>query len=122
MDGDPNVRLMLANTVRELKDLRLPGGFTPVVGFRRFGIPWPPISRENDHLVQRGHLWTPRASTVAECKTPNTKNCGDGSPFGGYKQSGIGRERGLLALQNYTQVKNVVVRVGRSSPRPESQE
>src|SRR5215208_6751693 len=27
---------------------------------------------------------------------------GPGSPFGGYKQSGIGRERGLLALQNYT--------------------
>ena len=47
---------------------------------------------------------------------------GPGSPFGGYKQSGIGRERGLLALQNYTQVKNVVVRVGRSSPGPESRE
>ena len=41
---------------------------------------------------------------------------GPGSPFGGCKQSGIGRERGLLALQNYTHVKNVVVRVGRSSP------
>jgi aldehyde dehydrogenase (NAD+) len=47
---------------------------------------------------------------------------GPGSPFGGYKQSGIGRERGLLALQNYTQVKNVVVKVGRSSPGPESRE
>ncbi len=47
---------------------------------------------------------------------------GPGSPFGGYKQSGIGRERGLLALQNYTQVKNVVVKVGGSSTRPESQE
>jgi acyl-CoA reductase-like NAD-dependent aldehyde dehydrogenase len=43
---------------------------------------------------------------------------GPGSPFGGYKQSGIGRERGLMALQNYTQVKNVVVRVGRSSSGP----
>jgi aldehyde dehydrogenase (NAD+) len=47
---------------------------------------------------------------------------GPGSPAGGYKQSGIGRERGLLALQNYTQVKNVVVRVGRSYPRSESRE
>jgi aldehyde dehydrogenase (NAD+) len=45
---------------------------------------------------------------------------GPGSPFGGYKQSGIGRERGLLALQNYTQVKNVVVRVGGSSPGQKS--
>jgi aldehyde dehydrogenase (NAD+) len=40
---------------------------------------------------------------------------GPGSPFGGYKQSGIGRERGLIALQNYAQVKNVLVRVGRRS-------
>ena len=39
-----------------------------------------------------------------------------------HKQSGIGRERGLLALQNYTQVKNVVVMVGRSFPGPESRE
>jgi aldehyde dehydrogenase (NAD+) len=36
---------------------------------------------------------------------------GVGSPFGGYKQSGIGRERGLMALDNYTQVKNVVTRI-----------
>jgi aldehyde dehydrogenase (NAD+) len=36
---------------------------------------------------------------------------GVGSPFGGYKQSGIGREKGLAAPLNYTQVKNVVVRV-----------
>ena len=37
---------------------------------------------------------------------------GMGSPFGGYKQSGIGREKGLVALDNYTQIKNVVVKVG----------
>lgn len=29
------------------------------------------------------------------------------SPFGGYKQSGIGREMGSYALQNYTEVKSV---------------
>jgi aldehyde dehydrogenase (NAD+) len=46
---------------------------------------------------------------------------GPGSPFGGYKQSGIGRERGLMALQHYTQVKNVVIRVGRSSPGPNTE-
>ncbi len=38
---------------------------------------------------------------------------GVGSPFGGYKQSGIGREKGLVALDNYTQIKNVVLRVRR---------
>jgi len=32
-----------------------------------------------------------------------------GLPFGGYKQSGFGRERGLAALQEYTQVKSIWV-------------
>ncbi len=32
-----------------------------------------------------------------------------GAPFGGYKQSGIGRELGPHAIQDYTQIKNVVV-------------
>lgn len=32
-----------------------------------------------------------------------------GAPFGGYKQSGIGRENGAYALENYTEVKNVWV-------------
>jgi aldehyde dehydrogenase (NAD+) len=31
------------------------------------------------------------------------------TPFGGYKQSGIGREKGLQALHAYTQLKSVVV-------------
>ncbi|WP_047864379.1 aldehyde dehydrogenase family protein [Rubrobacter aplysinae] len=38
---------------------------------------------------------------------------GMGSPFGGYKQSGTGREKGLAALDNYTQIKNVTVRIRR---------
>lgn len=29
------------------------------------------------------------------------------SPFGGYKQSGFGREMGSYALENYTEVKSV---------------
>ena len=33
------------------------------------------------------------------------------SPFGGVKKSGIGRERGLETLANYTRIKNVVIRV-----------
>jgi acyl-CoA reductase-like NAD-dependent aldehyde dehydrogenase len=31
------------------------------------------------------------------------------SPFGGYKQSGFGRELGRYALELYTQVKSVFV-------------
>ncbi|CAJ2500790.1 Uu.00g036430.m01.CDS01 [Anthostomella pinea] len=33
-------------------------------------------------------------------------------PFGGYKQSGIGRELGEAALANYTQTKSVTIRLG----------
>jgi aldehyde dehydrogenase (NAD+) len=35
-----------------------------------------------------------------------------GLPFGGYKRSGFGREQGVEALANYTQVKNVMVNFG----------
>mmetsp|Transcript_38536 Transcript_38536/g.96869 ORF Transcript_38536/g.96869 Transcript_38536/m.96869 type:complete len:150 (+) Transcript_38536:364-813(+) len=33
---------------------------------------------------------------------------GDSLPFGGYKMSGIGRDKGEYALRNFTQVKTVV--------------
>ncbi len=36
---------------------------------------------------------------------------GEETPFGGYKRSGFGREKGIEALQNYTQVKNVAIRI-----------
>jgi aldehyde dehydrogenase (NAD+) len=31
------------------------------------------------------------------------------TPFGGYKESGLGREKGLAALESYTQLKTVIV-------------
>jgi aldehyde dehydrogenase (NAD+) len=36
---------------------------------------------------------------------------GEETPFGGYKQSGFGREKGWAALYNYTQLKNVAIRL-----------
>lgn len=33
------------------------------------------------------------------------------APFGGYKHSGYGREMGIHALENYTQVKNVIIQL-----------
>lgn len=39
-------------------------------------------------------------------------------PFGGYKQSGIGRELGEYALENYTAVKAVHVNLGGAPPLP----
>ncbi|KAI8140757.1 aldehyde dehydrogenase domain-containing protein [Fennellomyces sp. T-0311] len=36
----------------------------------------------------------------------------ENTPFGGYKQSGIGRENGEYALENYTQVKAIKINIG----------
>ena len=33
------------------------------------------------------------------------------APFGGYKQSGYGREMGVHALESYTQIKNVIIQI-----------
>ena len=32
-----------------------------------------------------------------------------GNPFGGYKQSGIGREVHKMAMEHYSQVKNICI-------------
>lgn len=44
----------------------------------------------------------------------NTYGAGGGVelPFGGYKKSGFGREKGIEGLLRYTQLKNVCVRIG----------
>lgn len=48
------------------------------------------------HRLQAGTVWV------------NCYNVFDAaSPFGGYKQSGLGREMGSYALDNYTEVKSV---------------
>jgi aldehyde dehydrogenase (NAD+) len=33
------------------------------------------------------------------------------TPFGGFKASGIGREKGLQALESYTQLKTILARI-----------
>jgi acyl-CoA reductase-like NAD-dependent aldehyde dehydrogenase len=37
-----------------------------------------------------------------------------GAPFGGYIRSGFGREIGIHILENYTQVKNVIIQLHHS--------
>jgi hypothetical protein len=65
-------------TMQEIEDLRVPDAFAPVVGYRRFGIPWPP-RKENHYLVQKGHLWTPQDPTVAQCRGPGSSGACDGA-------------------------------------------
>jgi acyl-CoA reductase-like NAD-dependent aldehyde dehydrogenase len=38
---------------------------------------------------------------------------GNETPFGGFKKTGIGRENGVQAIENYTQTKNVYANIGR---------
>jgi aldehyde dehydrogenase (NAD+) len=33
------------------------------------------------------------------------------TPFGGFKESGIGRELGEYALENYTEVKSITIKI-----------
>lgn len=82
---------------------------------------------ENDVVLQANHtvygltaaVWTKdlnRAHRVARALKAgtiwvNTINELDPiNPFGGYKQSGIGREHGQEAVDTYTQVKSVIIR------------
>ncbi|MDA0823136.1 MAG: aldehyde dehydrogenase [Proteobacteria bacterium] len=40
------------------------------------------------------------------------------SPFGGYKQSGLGRENGIQAIRDYMQIKSVWISTARDVPNP----
>jgi len=53
------------------------------------------------HAVEAGSIWV-------NCAQDTETNV----PFGGYKQSGIGRELGEYALDTYTQVKAVHINIG----------
>ena len=87
-----------------------------------------PFKDENDAILQgndtiyglAASVWTrdiSRAHRVARAIKAGTVliNCQGGSdvisPFGGYKQSGFGRELGVHSLELYTQVKSVYVRL-----------
>jgi aldehyde dehydrogenase (NAD+) len=87
-----------------------------------------PFKDENDAILQgndtiyglAASVWTrdiSRAHRLARAIKAGTVliNCQAGSdvisPFGGYKQSGFGRELGVHSLELYTQVKSVYVRL-----------
>ncbi|KAH8644121.1 hypothetical protein IG631_01585 [Alternaria alternata] len=57
--------------------------------------------------IEAGMVW---ALTTIQINSSQDSHFG--IPFGGYKQSGIGRELGAYALSSYTQVKAVHVNLG----------
>lgn len=55
--------------------------------------------------METGRVWVNTYNTIPA-----------GAPFGGYKKSGIGRETHKLALDAYSQVKNIIIDTSEESP------
>ena len=97
--------------------------FGPVLAAIEFGDVDEAIARANDSTYGlAAAVWTrdiKKAHHVARCLQAgtvwiNTYNVYDtAAPFGGYKQSGFGREMSVHALEHYTQLKSVWVDLNR---------
>ncbi|RED49846.1 betaine-aldehyde dehydrogenase [Aestuariispira insulae] len=61
--------------------------------------------------IQRGHRVVAQLQ-AGTCWINNYNITPIEMPFGGYKQSGIGRENSLAAIEHYTQIKSVYVELG----------
>lgn len=93
--------------------------FGPVITLYRFESDKEAVRRANNtNYGLYSAVWTTdldrahntaaalEAGTVAVNEFPMTY---PQAPFGGFKQSGIGREKGMQAIKNYSQLKNVIV-------------
>ena len=53
--------------------------------------------------IETGRMWVNTYNSIPA-----------GAPFGGYKESGIGRETHKVILEHYTQMKNIMINLGES--------
>jgi acyl-CoA reductase-like NAD-dependent aldehyde dehydrogenase len=93
--------------------------FGPVVGIMPFGNEAEAIRFANDTPYGlSGSLWTRdigRALRVARAIETGMLSINSSSsvhieaPFGGFKQSGLGREQGMVALEHYSEYKSVFI-------------
>jgi aldehyde dehydrogenase (NAD+) len=95
--------------------------FGPVMTILKFKSIEEVVDRANKNMYGlAAAVWTKditKAHAIADCVRAGTVwvNCYDvfdaGAPFGGFKQSGIGRELGEYGLANYTEVKTVTIKL-----------
>ena len=95
--------------------------FGPVMSILKFKDLNEVVERANKSLYGlAAAVWTKditKAHAIADSVRAGTVwvNCYDvfdaGAPFGGFKQSGIGRELGEYGLANYTEVKTVTIKL-----------
>ena len=95
--------------------------FGPVMAILKFKNMDEVVDRANKNMYGlAAAVWTKditKAHAIADSVRAGTVwvNCYDvfdaGAPFGGFKQSGIGRELGEYGLANYTEVKTVTVKL-----------
>lgn len=93
--------------------------FGPVLAVTTFKTVEEAIEIANDTLYGLGAgVWTrdahelyqvPRAIQAGRVWVNNYHNYPAGAPFGGYKQSGIGRENHKMMLSHYRQTKNMLI-------------
>ena len=101
--------------------------FGPVVVIQRFSDEREAVRMANDSIYGLGgSIWSQdleRATELARQLETGTVWINDYHlinpkyPFGGYKQSGLGRELGIEGLNGYFETKHI--HVGQSSSRPE---
>lgn len=111
----PAVMLDVNPSMRVMKDEI----FGPVVGIIPFDSEAEAIRLANDSIYGlSGSLWTSdigRALRVAKAVETGMISINSSSsvhieaPFGGVKQSGFGREQGMAALEQYTELKTVFI-------------
>ncbi len=95
--------------------------FGPVMSILKFKDVSEVVERANKSLYGlAAAVWTKditKAHAIADGVRAGTVwvNCYDvfdaGAPFGGFKQSGVGRELGEYGLSNYTEVKTVTIKL-----------